>query len=558
MMASPTAKETIDKEEARDIYGWHDTAGARQAWVAEKETGFWEAIKTNRRAVFWSAMISMSLIMEGYDTALVTSFFAYPTFQRKYGEYFPSIQQYQLTGAWQAGLSDAQVVGLIIGGLINGWSSSRFGYKPTMLAALLVLNATLFTTFFAPSAGVLLAGQLLNGIPWGVFATVGPAYASEVLPLALRGYLTVFCNLCWATGQLIANGVLQGLVTNPTEWSYRIPFGLQWIWPLPLSAILLFAPESPWFLVRRGRHADAAAALRRLADKSDGEARATLAQMRCTVAREAAEARRRGDADSSYLDCLRGADRRRTEICCVAWAGQMLSGAIFAYSATYFFTQAGLAVADAYKIGVATNALSFLGTVLSWFLMAARAGRRAIYVGGAAALAAVLLVIGVVSATSPTATATTDSPAAWAQAALLLVWHLVYSLTLGPVTYAIVAETSAVRLRARTVVLARCVYNVTLIVAAVLGPYMINPSEWNWQGRAAFFWCGGAALTAVWAYFRLPETKGRSYEELDMLFSMKVPARKFSSTKVTVYEEDSASGSKPASNQPASQPADAV
>ncbi|KAI5919526.1 general substrate transporter [Camillea tinctor] len=500
-------------EVAREIGGWHDTTGARQAWVAEKEIGLWEAIKTNRRAVFWSVMISMSLIMEGYDTALVTSFFAYPTFQRKYGEYFPSIQQYQLSGAWQAGLSDAQVVGLIIGGLINGWSSSRFGYKPTMLVALLALNATLFTTFFAPSAGVLLAGQLLNGIPWGVFATVAPAYASEVLPLALRGYLTVFCNLCWATGQLIANGVLQGLVTNPTEWSYRIPFGLQWIWPLPLSAILFFAPESPWFLVRRARYADAQAALRRLADRSDDQVQAALAQMRCTVARETEDARKRGDAESSYLDCLRGADRRRTEICCVAWAGQMLSGAIFAYSATYFFAQAGLAVADAYKIGVATNALSFLGTVLSWFLMA-RAGRRVIYVSGAAALALVLLVIGIVSATTETVT---NSPEAWAQAALLLVWHLVYSLTLGPVTYAVVAETSAVRLRARTVVLARCVYNVTLIVAAVLGPYMINPSEWNWQGRAAFFWCGGATLTAVWAYFRLPEAKV-SFSSLFLFF----------------------------------------
>ncbi|KAI1504533.1 general substrate transporter [Biscogniauxia marginata] len=498
-LAMPSTTEAVDSELAREIEGWqHDTAGARQAWVAEREVGFWEAIKANRRAVFWSAMISMSIVMEGYDTALLPSFFAYPTFQRKYGQYFPSIRQYQLTGAWQAGLSGAEVVGLIAGALLNGWASSRFGYKRTMLAALLAMNATLFATFFAPSAGVLLAGQLLNGVPWGVFATVGPAYASEVCPLALRGYLTVYCNLCWAAGQLVANGVLQGLVGDPTEWSYRIPFGLQWVWPLPLFAVLLFAPESPWFLVRRGRYAEARRAVRRLADKSDGEARAALAQMRYTMALED-EVR----AGSSYLDCLRGADRRRTEICCVAWSGQMLSGAIFAYGATYFFTQAGLSVGDAYKIGVGTNALSLVGTVLSWFLMA-RLGRRVIYVAGAASLAAVLLVVGVVSAT---AAPTTNAAAAWAQASLLLVWHLAYSLSLGPVTYAVVAETSAVRLRARTVVLARCAYNVTLIVAAVLNPYMINPAEWNWQGRAAFFWCGGAALTAVWAYFRLPEAK---------------------------------------------------
>lgn len=56
------------------------------------------------------------------------------------------------------------------------------------------------------------------GITWGVFATTGPAYASEVAPLALRGYLTVYVNLCWAIGQFIASGVLKGLLNNPTQW----------------------------------------------------------------------------------------------------------------------------------------------------------------------------------------------------------------------------------------------------------------------------------------------------------------------------------------------------
>jgi SP family general alpha glucoside:H+ symporter-like MFS transporter len=70
---------------------------------------------------------------------------------------------------------------------------------------------------------VLIVAKLLCGIPWGVFATTGPAYASEVSPLALQGYLTVYINICWATGQFIAGGVVKGLVNNTTQWSYRIP-----------------------------------------------------------------------------------------------------------------------------------------------------------------------------------------------------------------------------------------------------------------------------------------------------------------------------------------------
>ncbi|KAI1334955.1 general substrate transporter [Xylariaceae sp. FL0016] len=523
-MASATTKEAgATPAENIDRVPSDTTSEAHKAWLAERESGFWEAIRANKRAVAWSCLISLSIVMEGYDTGLLLSFFAYPAFQRKYGEYVPALQQYQLTGPWQAGLSDGQTIGQILGAFVNGWAASRFGYRPTILAALLVLNATLLLPFFADSAAVLLAGQLLNGVPWGIFATTGPAYASEVLPLALRGYLSTYCNLCWAAGQLIANGVLQGLVDDPTEWSYRIPFALQWIWPLPLTCVLFFAPESPWFLVKAGRYADARNAIGRLADKTDDEVGAALAQMRHTIRLEDEI-----QAGSRYLDCFRGVDLRRTEVCCVAWAGQMTTGAIMAFSAAYFFQAAGLSVDNAYKVSIGTNAIAFVGTVMSWFLMA-WLGRRTIYLVGLTGIFTVLFIIGLVSVSTATISG------AWAQASLLLVWHLTYSLTLGPIAYAIVSETSAVRLRAKTVVLARSFYNVALIVAAVIGPYMLNPAEWNWQGKAGFFWAGTTALTALWAYFRLPEGKGRSFEELDMLFAQKISARKFKSTNVTVY-----------------------
>lgn len=55
-----------------------------------------------------------------------------------------------------------------------------------------------------------------------------PAYASEVAPTALRGYLTVYVNLTWAFGQLIAAGVMSGFSTGTTKWAYKIPFGIQW------------------------------------------------------------------------------------------------------------------------------------------------------------------------------------------------------------------------------------------------------------------------------------------------------------------------------------------
>lgn len=266
--------------------------------------------------------------------------------------------------------------------------------------------------------------------------------------------------------------------------------------------------------------------LKRLSNHGDEHTNGTLAMMVHTVKLE-----KETTSGSSYLDCFRGTNLRRTEICCLTFAGQVLSGSTFAYGPTYFFEQAGMAPSNAYKMNVGGTALAFIGTVLSWFLIA-RFGRRPLYVGGLATLTVVLLIVGIIAAS------TTHGPGLWVQAGFTVFWLFVYSLTVGPLAYAIISETSAIRLRAQTVCLARNSYNITNIISNVLEPYMINPTEWNWKGKTAFFWAGTAAITTVWAYFRLPEARGRTYEELDILFAKKVSARRFASYKIDAYAID--------------------
>jgi MFS transporter, SP family, general alpha glucoside:H+ symporter len=98
-----------------------------------------------------------------------------------------------------------------------------------MIGSLGFLNGFIFITFFAPDAATLLGGQITCGLCWGVFATLAPAYASEVCPTNLRGYLTTYVNLCWAIGQFIAHGVLNGCLTIQGDMGYRIPFAIQWV-----------------------------------------------------------------------------------------------------------------------------------------------------------------------------------------------------------------------------------------------------------------------------------------------------------------------------------------
>lgn len=111
-----------------------------------------------------------------------------------------------------------------------------------------------------------------------------------------------------------------------------------------------------------------------------------------------------------------------------------------------------------------------------------------------------------------------------------------YDLTVGPVCYSLVAEIGSTRLRAKTVILARNLYNIGGLIVGIVNPYLLNPDELDLGPKSAFVWAVTGILGIVWTYFRLPEPKGRTYGELDILFEQRVPARKFASTMVDEFD----------------------
>ena len=115
---------------------------------------------------------------------------------------------------------------------------------------------------------------------------------------------------------------------------------------------------------------------------------------------------------------------------------------------------------------------------------------------------------------------------------LLVIQTLANMITVGPACYPIVAEIPSGRLRYKSVVIGRFVYNLTGIVSNSLTPRMLSKTAWNWGAKAAFFYAGTNFLCLIWCWFRLPETKDRSFGELDIMFENRVPARKFKYTKV--------------------------
>lgn len=323
-------------------------------------------------------------------------------------------------------------------------------------------------------------------------------------------------NACWVFGALIAVSVLRGFLDRTDEWAYRIPFALQWAWPIPIFIGAYIAPESPWWLVRQGRIEKAKTSLRRLESVSDSvEESETIAIIVHTNALE-----KEYESGTTYWDCFKGVNLRRTEITCLVWVSQTLCGAGLSGYSTYFYIQAGLNPEMSFNMTRGQMGLGLFGVLLAWTLMA-HFGRRPLWIGGLVALFALLMIIGFLSIVRE------SSANSWAISSMLLIFTFVYDATTGPICYSLVTEMPSTRLRTKTVVLARTMFNITCIINGLLFPRMLNPTSWNWRGKTGFFWAGFCALCTIWAYFRLPEPKGRTYGELDVLFESRVSARKF-------------------------------
>lgn len=370
----------------------------------------------------------------------------------------------------------------------------------------------------------------------GVLPALATAYASDICPLALRAYLTTYVNLCWVFGELLAAGVLSVMLKRTDQWSYRIPFALQWLWPLPLLVGVALAPESPYWLVQNGQVNQARKVLERLTTRRDStfDVNKAIAMIEYTN-----EMEKQASAGTSYLDCFKGTNLRRTEIATCVWLIQQFCGSAFMTYSTVFFEQAGLSPNSAFDMSMGMYAVGAVGTILSWWMLAYW-GRRTLYLWGCCISFVLMLVTGFLGLAS-----STNQSVSWAIGSLLVIFTFVYDSTLGPVCYSLVAEIPSTRLKSKTIVITRSFYNAAAITMNVLINYQMTTTAWNWKAKAGFFWAGTCLVCCVWTFFRLPEPRGRTYGELDILFEQNVSARKFKTTQVDLTGSGIISGINP-------------
>jgi len=500
-------------------------AAAIEAENGEHNMGVLQAVRAYPMASFWAFVMSFTIIMESYDVFLMGNFVALPAFANKYGVYDAATNKYVIVTKWQSALQVSGQLGALIGVFLAGPLTSRIGYRYATLTGLMLLNVFIFIFYFADSLPVIFTAQLLEGIPWGIFIANAPAYCSEIVPIKLRAPATQMLQMFWAVGSIVVGAVAYRYNTKLDASAYKIPIALQWMFPTPLAILIFCAPESPWWLVRKGRLEAAAHSIGRLGRKSRLQPTETVAMMRRVIELETST------KAPNHLELFRGTDLYRTCIVCGVYLAQNLTGNLIANQAVYFFEQAGISTNSAFALGLITSALQMIFVMLSWILTT-YFGRRTIYLWGSFVNVVLLVALGVAASVGK------STSASLAQASLGLIISVLFTLGPAPASWVIIGETSAIRLRPLTTGMGRAAYYIVEIPCIFLGSYMLNPTGGNLGGKCGYVWGATGLLCLITAYFYLPEMKGLSYREIDILFKRRVPARKWKQTVVDVEDDE--------------------
>ncbi|KAH7068964.1 general substrate transporter [Paraphoma chrysanthemicola] len=511
----------LDKEAKLASY----KAAAIDAENAEHDMGVLQAVKEYPMAALWAFIMSCTIIMESYCVFLMGSFIALPRFAKDFGVFDAAADKSIIVASWQSALQMGGPLGAIIGCYLAGPLTSRIGYRWATITGLMFLNAFIFVFYFGKSLPIFFVSQLLEGVPWGIFIANAPAYCSEIVPIQLRAPATQMLQMFWAIGAIIVGGVTYHYNTFDHPNAYRIPIALQWMFPTPLAILLFLAPESPWWLVRKGRLEEAEKAIGRLGRKSKLNTSEAVAMMRRTIDLE------KSIKEPNHIELFKGTDRYRTLIVCGVYAAQNLTGNLIANQAVYFFEQAGIKTDTAFALGLITSALQMIFVMLSWILTS-YLGRRTIYVWGSLINVFFLVALGIAGSVGA------SKAASLAQASLGLIVSVLFTLGPAPASWVIIGETSAIRLRPLTTGIGRVSYYVVNIPCIFLASYMLNPKEANLGGKCGYVWGGTGFVCFALAWLYLPEMKNRSYREIDILFKRRVPARQWTKTVVDINDDE--------------------
>jgi len=447
-----------------------------------------------RFVLFATAVTAIGGFLFGYDTAVINGANSY-------------LKAHLNLTPPQEGLAGASaILGCIPGAMFSGFLSDRFGRKKLLFVCALLYAVSGLLSAIPNTFNQFLAARIISGLGIGASSMICPVYIAEIAPEKWRGRLGTLFQLGIVTGiflTLFINKVIQGMgdeVWN-TSCGWRWMLGMEVVPAIAFIVLLFAVPESPRWLAQKGRDDEA----RDILTKVDGAEHA---------AKEMAAIRKAASHETGrFLELFSGSFRKPLMIAVVLMACSQFCGinAIMYYS-TKIFTAAGGSTATAFNSSVWVGLINFTFTFVAIGFVD-RAGRRRLLLIGTAVQVVALAAVGWMFH-------------AHIQGTPLLVCVVLFiaafAMALGPVGWLFCAEVFPNKVRGRAMSLAAFTVWVSCYLVAQTFPMLNdNPSF----GPAKTFWAYAiiSLFTFIFVFVFLPETKGRTLEQIETMWSNAKP-----------------------------------
>ena len=444
-----------------------------------------------------SSVAALGGLLFGWDWVVIGG--AKPFFQR----YF------ELTSEAQIGWANScALIGCLVGALVAGMLSDKFGRKKLLILSALIFAVSSLGNALAENYSVFIAWRILGGVAIGIASSLSPMYISEVAPSQMRGKLVSINQLTIVIGILLAQVINWYLVRNlpagaTDEFIRNSWFGQQgwrWMFGLTVAPSILFfigmllVPESPRWLAKNGNKKLAEKVLVKIG--GENYSAAALGEINSTLA-------------SEEIQRVRFADLLDPKMAKVLVLGVVLAvfqqwcgiNVIFNY-AEEIFKAAG------YDISSVLSNIAWTGSVNLAFTFVAfgvvdKGGRRPLMLFGSAALALIYFAMGYCY-----------QQHVLGLPVLLLVLGAIacYAMSLAPVTWVVISEIFPNHIRGAAMSVAVCALWIACFILTYTFP-MLNAK----LGAAGTFWLYAVicVLGFIFIFFKLPETKGKSLEEIE-------------------------------------------
>jgi sugar porter (SP) family MFS transporter len=439
----------------------------------------------NRRLFLWSVVSALAGFLFGFDTVVISG----------------AEQRIQTLWGLSAGLHGlamgAALYGTVLGSLLGGWPTDRFGRKKTLIGIGVLYVLSAFGCAFADGAGTFIVARFLGGLGIGVSTVAAPLYISEIAPPAYRGRLAGMFqfNIVFGIVAAFASNAIIARLGGEDAWRWML--GIAAVPSVIYAVMCIGLPESPrWLIGRKGDRAAGLAVLRLV------EPELPLGRLEAHADEIVAAVQAEKDVASRFWSW-----RLRVPILLavlIAFFNQLSGINAVLYFAPRIFEMTGLgkeaALLQSVGIGVTNLAFTFVGL---WLID--RLGRRTLlYLGS----------IGYIVSLGLTAWAFFTQHYGIVPACIFA-FIASHAIGQGTVIWVFISEIFPNRHRAEGQALGSFTHWVFAALLTTFFPKMVTAFA---PGYVFLFFCSMMVLQLVWVHFAVPETKGRSLEDIQRNF----------------------------------------